>query len=422
MSFKDFQFDPQIMAGITASGFTSPTPIQKEAIPHILAGQDVLGLAQTGTGKTAAFVLPMLQRLLQGPRKKVRALIVAPTRELAEQINVNIVRMGQQTGLTSVVVYGGVGKQPQQRAIRSGAEIIVACPGRLLDLLNDGTFGLRSVEMLVLDEADHMFDKGFLPDINRIIRKLPQKRQSLVFSATMPPAIRSLAQDILHNPISVQLNHTLPAPTISHMMHQVTGNGKTTLLKNILGADDMGCTLVFTRTKHKARSLAQTLEKAGFSAIALQGNMSQGKRQQAMDGFRSGTYKIMVATDIAARGIDVNGVTHVINYDIPDTVETYTHRTGRTGRATRLGMALTFAEPENMKMIASIERSLGKKMNRFECTSSVDDSVEKTFPAKETQKSFYQEKSGRKAASTKDKSRSSRACNFDFGLGKGFQR
>lgn len=418
MSFKEFQLDPQIMAGISASGYTSPTPIQKEAIPHILAGQDVLGLAQTGTGKTAAFVLPILQRLLQGPRSKTRALIIAPTRELAEQINENIVRMGKQTGLKSVVVYGGVGKQPQIRAIRAGAEIIVACPGRLLDILREATFNLNSVEALVLDEADHMFDKGFLPDIRRIIKQLPRKRQTLVFSATMPQEIRSLAQDILYKPVSVQLNHTLPAPTISHVVHQVTSKEKTELLKKILGEPGMTCTLVFTRTKHKARSLAQTLEKAGYSATALQGNMSQSKRQQAMSGFRSGAYKILVATDIAARGIDVNGVTHVINYDMPDTVETYTHRTGRTGRATRLGQALTFAEPENMKMVATIERVLGKKMNRANCTAVTGDTIKKTLPAREKQQSQNQERSGIKSSPSKRKSRISRSCNFDFGIRK----
>jgi ATP-dependent RNA helicase RhlE len=422
MSFKEFQLDPQIMAGITASGYTSPTPIQKKTIPHILAGKDVLGLAQTGTGKTAAFVLPILQRLLRGPRNKVRALIVAPTRELAEQINENIVRMGQQTGLKSVVVYGGVGKQPQLRAIRAGVEIIVACPGRLLDILSDGAFDLRSVEALVLDEADHMFDKGFLPDIKRIIKQLPEKHQTLVFSATMPQEIRSLAQDILHNPLSVQLNHTIPAPTISHVVHQVTSNGKTALLKNILSESGMVSTLVFTRTKHKARSLAQTLEKAGFSVTALQGNMSQGKRQQAMDGFRSGAYKILVATDIAARGIDINGVTHVINYDMPETVETYIHRTGRTGRATRLGQALTFAEPENLRMIATIERILGKKMNHSKSNAFVDDKTEEVLTTREKRHSPGQEKSGRKAAPSKRKSRSSRASNFDFGIGKPIQR
>jgi ATP-dependent RNA helicase RhlE len=422
MSFNQFQFDPKIIAGITACNYTTPTPIQKEAIPHILTGRDVFGLAQTGTGKTAAFVLPLLQRLLVGPRKIVRALIVAPTRELAEQINENFIAMGNKTGLTSVSVYGGVGKQPQIRAIRAGVEIIVACPGRLLDLLNDRVVDLRSVEVLVLDEADHMFDKGFLPDIKRIIRQLPQKRQSLVFSATMPQEIRILAQEMLHNPISVQLDHTLPTPTISHVLCQVAGKEKITLLKSILGEGSLACTLVFTRTKHKARSLAQNLENAGFSATALQGNMSQNKRQLAMDGFRNGTYKILVATDIAARGIDVNGVSHVINYDIPDTVETYTHRTGRTGRATRLGEALTFAEPEDMKMIAAIERNLGKKMNRSDRAPVTVGSEEKSPAAGESRRSRPQEKKERQSRQTKGKSRGSRACTFDFGIGRPVQR
>ncbi|MBW1634753.1 MAG: DEAD/DEAH box helicase [Deltaproteobacteria bacterium] len=364
MSFKDFQFDKKITAGILSCGYTTPTPIQEEAIPSILSGRDILGLAQTGTGKTAAFVLPLLQRLMKGPRKKLRALIVAPTRELAEQIHQNIGEMAGDTGLCSVVVYGGVGKQPQIRGIRKGAEIVVACPGRLLDLLNDKAFNLRAVETLILDEADHMFDKGFLPDIRRIIKQLPRQRQTLVFSATMPKEIRHLAEEILKNPVTVQINHTLPAPTISHLLFQVSKTGKTALLKHILTEKEMISTLVFTRTKHKAKSLALQLQKAGFSAAAIQGNLSQSKRQLAMDGFRDGTFKILVATDIAARGIDVSGITHVINFDVPDTAETYTHRTGRTGRATRTGQALTFACHEDNKMISHIERNLGRKMDR----------------------------------------------------------
>lgn len=418
MSFNNFRFDTKIAAGIAASGYITPTPIQEEAIPHILSGRDVLGLAQTGTGKTAAFVLPLLQRLLQGRGNKVRALIVAPTRELAEQINENIIIMGKNTGLKSVVVYGGVGKQPQISKINDGAEIIVACPGRLLDLLREGTFDLRSVEILVLDEADHMFDKGFLPDIKRIIAKLPKNRQSLVFSATMPQAIRSLAQAILHNPVSVQLNHTLPAPTISHVLHLVSSKEKTDLLKNIIIQSEMTCALVFTRTKHKARSLAKALEKNGLSATALQGNMSQNKRQQAMDGFRNGTYKIMVATDIAARGIDVNGVTHVINYDVPDTIETYTHRTGRTGRATKLGEAITFAEPENMKMIAAIERTLRQKMIRMKSLGAAGEIKEKTPPAGKNCKVKAIKHRVRQNAPAKAKTRRNRACTYNFGIGK----
>ncbi len=364
MSFKKFKFDPKINAGITACGFTIPTPIQKGAIPPILEGRDILGLAQTGTGKTAAFVLPLLQRLLSGPRKRARVLIVAPTRELAEQIHADITKLAKKTGIRSVSIYGGVGKNPQIKAIRNGAEIIVACPGRLLDLLNDKAFSLNAVEALVLDEADHMFDKGFLPDIRRIIKQLPKKRQSLVFSATMPKEIRRLAENILKNPATVQINHTQPILAISHVLFQIDKKQKTPLLKRILQEEKMTSTLVFTRTKHKAKSLALQLQKAGYRAVAIQGNLSQLKRQQALSGFKNGTYKILVATDIAARGIDVKGISHVINYDVPDTAETYTHRTGRTGRAKHSGQAFIFADREDTRMISLIERNLGKKMER----------------------------------------------------------
>jgi ATP-dependent RNA helicase RhlE len=424
MSFKDFQFHPKVNAGIAACGYTTPTPIQEKAIPSILTGRDILGLAQTGTGKTAAFVLPLLQRLVDGPRKRVRALIVAPTRELAEQIHDNIGQMAIETGLRSVVVYGGVGKQPQIRAIRAGAEIVVACPGRLLDLLNDKAFNLRAVEVLVLDEADHMFDKGFLPDIRRIIKQLPKQRQSLVFSATMPKEIRHLAEDILKNPATVQINHTLPAPTISHVLFQVAKERKTSLLKGIIEDRGMTSTLIFTRTKYKAKSLALVLQKAGYSATSLQGNLSQPKRQQAMDGFRDGTYKILVATDIAARGIDVNGISHVINYDVPDTAETYTHRTGRTGRATRSGQALTFAGHEDSKMISLIERNLGKKMVR-ETTPPLNFKAEENMGGgnRTRTKSRQQMPNTKKTAPAgHGKSRRSRACSFDYGISKPVQR
>jgi superfamily II DNA/RNA helicase len=364
MSFKNFKFDPKIEAGITACNYTLPTPIQKEAIPPILEGRDILGLAQTGTGKTAAFVLPLLQRLLNGPRKKVRALIVAPTRELAEQIHADITKLAQKTGLRSISIYGGVGKHPQVKAIRSGVEILVACPGRLLDLLNDRSFSLKAVETLILDEADHMFDKGFLPDIRRIIKQLPTKRQSLVFSATMPQEIRHLAENILINPVTVQINHTQPKLAISHVLFQVAKEQKTSLLKTIIKEEEMKSTLVFTRTKHKAKSLALVLQKAGYRAASIQGNLSQLKRQEALNGFKNGKFKILVATDIAARGIDVKGISHVINYDVPDTPETYTHRTGRTGRAERTGQAFIFAGQEDTKIISRIEHNLGKKMRR----------------------------------------------------------
>lgn len=364
MSFTVFNFHPHIAQAVQKCGYSTPTPIQLQAIPPVLEGRDLLGLAQTGTGKTAAFVLPTLQRLIDGPRKSVRALIMAPTRELAEQIHGYIEKMALLTNLRSAVIYGGVSKQAQARNIRNGVEIIVACPGRLLDHLNDRTINLAKIEVLILDEADHMFDKGFLPDIRRILKSIPQKRQSLVFSATMPHEIRHLAEDILNNPAKVQINHTQAAPSISHSLIPVEQKRKTELLKNILSQKEMTTTLIFTKTKYKARNVAQQLENSGYRATSLQGNLSQNKRQQALDGFKSGTFNILVATDIAARGIDVSGISHVINYDVPDTAEAYTHRTGRTGRAACTGEAFTFMTSADNRIIKVIEQTLGKKIAR----------------------------------------------------------
>ncbi|HSH12793.1 MAG TPA: DEAD/DEAH box helicase, partial [Desulfurivibrionaceae bacterium] len=327
MSFTNFNLDPKINANIAACGYTAPTPIQVQAIPEVMTGRDLMGLAQTGTGKTAAFVLPMLQRLLVGPKKQVRALVVAPTRELAEQIHENIAELGRHTGLRSVSVYGGVGKGGQIQMFKSGVEIIVACPGRLLDHLDSGDLNLSHVEVLVLDEADMMFDMGFLPTIKRIIKRLPEKRQNLMFSATMPPPIRILADQILNNPLTVKVGHEKPADTVSHVLYRVEQKGKGMLLKSLMSEIPMESALVFTRTKYGAKNLAVSLEKAGHLAVALQGNMSQNKRKEAMEGFKKGAYKVLVATDIAARGIDVSGISHVINFDVPDTVEAYTHRT-----------------------------------------------------------------------------------------------
>jgi ATP-dependent RNA helicase RhlE len=419
MSFKEFKFHPKIEAGIAACGYTIPTPIQQQTIPPILNGNDILGLAQTGTGKTAAFVLPILQRLLDGPRKKLRTLIVAPTRELAEQIHENILAMSARTDLKSTVVYGGVGRNQQIKAIRSGVEIVVACPGRLLDILTEKGVSLDSVETLVLDEADHMFDKGFLPDIRRIIKQLPRKRQSLVFSATMPKEIQHLAEEMLYRPVKVQINHTLPAPTISHTLFQVSKAQKTALLKNLLVEQEMTSTVVFTRTKHKARSLAIQLQKAGHKAASLQGNLSQSNRQRAMDGFRDGTFSVLVATDIAARGIDVSDISHVVNFDVPDTAETYTHRTGRTGRAEKSGKAITFADRDDLKMVAQIERNLGKKMTRPEGQSSLTEtaSVSKQ-PVKQQDLGGNSPK--RKATSRpRKKTTKNKSNSFDFGINNG---
>lgn len=364
MNFTQFDLHPSISAGVASQGFRTPTPIQQKAIPSALQGRDVMGLAQTGTGKTAAFVLPILQRLLAGPRGRVRALVVAPTRELAEQINDTFAALGGQTRLRSVTIYGGVNINPQIQKVRAGVEIIVACPGRLLDHLGQGTIDLSRVEVLVLDEADRMFDMGFLPDVRKIIKHVPGKRQTLLFSATMPDDIRKLAHDVLRDPVTVQVDPAAPASTVTHALYPVDQHLKTALLLEVLRHTDTESVLIFTRTKHRAKRLGQQLEKAGYRAASLQGNLSQNRRQEALDGFRKGAYQILVATDIAARGIDISTISHVINYDMPDTPEAYTHRIGRTGRAAKTGDAFTFVTREDEAMVRTIERVLGSKIER----------------------------------------------------------
>ena len=359
MNFKDFSLDPRINAGIDKAGFSIPTPIQEKAIPIVLEGRDLLGLAQTGTGKTAAFVLPILQHLTKNPLRQVRALIVAPTRELAEQIHEDIKLLGSRTRTRSVTVYGGVSKNKQLGALRSGAEIVVACPGRLLDIAGDRGIDLSKVEILVLDEADRMCDMGFLPDIRRIIKLLPHKRQTLFFSATMPTDIRDLSNSILKNPATVQIGLIAPAKTVSHALYPVPFGLKKKLLFSMLENTATGRVLIFTRTKRRARFLARDLEQQRYRVSALQGNMSQNRRQDAITGFRQGKYDILVATDIAARGIDVSDISHVINFDMPDTVDAYTHRIGRTGRAEQSGDAFTFAIPDDdAPMVREIEKVL----------------------------------------------------------------
>jgi len=364
LSFERFSFDRRIAAGVKSAGYATPTPIQKKAIPVVLQGRDILGLAQTGTGKTAAFVLPILQRLSQGPRGKVRALIVAPTRELAEQIHQDIIKLGRNTEVRSVTIYGGVSKGPQLAAIRRGVEIVVACPGRLLDHVDAGALNLSHVEVLVLDEADRMCDMGFLPDIRRIIRQVPEKRQTLFFSATMPRDIRALADKILDSPETVQVGANAPAETVSHALYPVPEHRRKELLEAMLKRTSTGRVLVFTRTKHRARSLAVYLKKQGRRAAELQGNMSQSQRQRAINGFRKGRIDVLVATDIAARGIDVSEISHVINFDMPGTVDAYTHRIGRTGRIGSSGEAFTFAVRGDGLMIRQIEKTLGTSIER----------------------------------------------------------
>ncbi|HWQ13359.1 MAG TPA: DEAD/DEAH box helicase, partial [Roseiflexaceae bacterium] len=364
MTFDRFNLHPRIAAGVRALGYSAPTPIQAEAIPPVMAGRDVMGLAQTGTGKTAAFALPILQRLMSGPRGHVRALVVAPTRELAEQIHDSFTALGKETGLRSVTLYGGVGMQPQVQKLRAGAEIVVACPGRLLDHIGQGTVDLSQLEVLVLDEADHMFDMGFLPDVRRILRSVPARRQTLLFSATMPADIRALAHEALRDPVTVQIGQIAPAETVSHALYPVPPHLKTKLLLDWLQRTETRSVLIFTGTKYRAKRLGEKLEQLGYRATSLQGNLSQNRRQAALDGFRDGEYTIMVATDIAARGIDVSRVSHVINYDMPTTAEAYTHRIGRTGRATRTGEAMSFVTGEDEAMVRAIERLIGRRIER----------------------------------------------------------
>jgi len=362
MSFETFNFDPSIMAGVRALGYITPTPIQAKAIPPIMQGRDIIGIAQTGTGKTAAFVLPILQRLLRGPRGRTRALIVSPTRELAEQTSEAINDLGEQTGLQGIAIYGGVSMEQQVRKLRSGVDIVVGCPGRLLDHLWKGTVDLAYLEVLVIDEADRMFDMGFLPSIRGILECILNRRQTLLFSATMPGDIRRLVQEILHDPVTVQIGHSLPATTVSHALYPVKQHLKTALLKELLSKTRTESVLIFTRTKHRAERVAQQLIRAGYRATSLQGNMPQYQRNAALAGFRDGSYKILVATDIAARGIDVLEISHVVNYDMPDSTDAYTHRIGRTGRVGKAGDAFTLVTGEDTAMVRSIERLLNRPL------------------------------------------------------------
>jgi len=392
--FVRFELCDELLHAISEAGFQEPRPIQTGAIPAVLAGRDVLGLAQTGTGKTAAFALPILQHLSERARSapkptpkparssgnsrgrgqnqnqsrsqaRARALILAPTRELAVQIQAEISTLAQFTNLGSTTVFGGVSAASQTRALRRGTDIIVACPGRLLDLMGSGDADVSGVEVLVLDEADHMLDMGFLPDIKRILSKLPKTRQNLLFSATMPKEIRTLTKGLLRDPHVVEMAHAAPLETIEHALYPVAQKDKVALLRHLIAGKGFRSAIVFLRTKHRAKSLALALERDGHHAVALQGNMSQNQRQRAMSGFRSGAYDVLVATDIAARGIDVAGVSHVINFDVPDTPEAYTHRIGRTGRAERTGKAYTFVTHEDFPAVKDIERTLDMQIRRI---------------------------------------------------------
>ncbi|TAK11219.1 MAG: DEAD/DEAH box helicase [Anaerolineae bacterium] len=364
MTFNTFKLDPRLQAGIQRAGYTVPTPIQKQAIPAAMAGQDIIGTAQTGTGKTAAFVLPILHKLLQGERRQHRALIVTPTRELALQIHEAIQDLGQGTGIRSATIYGGVGIGGQIKALKGGAEILVACPGRLLDLINQGHARLNKIEILVLDEADRMLDMGFLPDVKRILGHVPPKRQTMLFSATFPREIEDLGRAYLYQPHRISVDLAAPATTVTHALYPVSQHLKTPLLLELLKSTDTNSVLIFTRTKHRAQKVTRQLEQANYKVTALHSNRSQGQRTEALTGFKKGRYQIMVATDIAARGLDIESISHVINYDMPDTADAYIHRIGRTGRAERTGDAFTLVSPEDEVMVRTLEKIMKQKLHR----------------------------------------------------------
>jgi len=364
MSFNQFNLDPRLNPAIKRAGFFEPTPIQTSAIPLALAGRDLIGTAQTGTGKTAAFVLPILHKLLKSPGKGTRVLIVTPTRELAEQIHETTKKLSAGTKIRSATVYGGVGPAPQIEALKNGTEIVVACPGRLLDHIQNQHAKLGKVEILVLDEADRMLDMGFLPDIKRILRYIPKERQTMLFSATFPREIEKLAAQTLRNPKRVAIGLVRPAYTVDHTLYPVPHHLKNRLLFKLLDQTDTQSILIFTRTRHRAQNLLKKIKRTAYKATSLHGDRTQGQRRQALNGFRDGRYQIMVATDIAARGLDIDGISHVINFDMPDTADAYIHRIGRTGRAQRSGKAFTFVTPDDQVLVRKIEKIMKKKLSQ----------------------------------------------------------
>ena len=383
MTFSEFGFSPDLLRAVAARNYTAPTPIQEKAIPHVMAGKDLLGCAQTGTGKTAAFALPILEKLGQAgcaedrrPSRRrgkgktlrpVRALILTPTRELAIQISESFREYGKHTALTQTVVYGGVSQVPQERALRRGVDILVATPGRLLDLLSQGLVTLGSIEIFVLDEADRMLDMGFIRDIRRLVDKLPRRRQSLFFSATIPGDIRRLADTILRDPVMVAVTPQEPAPeAVDHFLYFVEKHDKAALLQHLLADPTLRNVLVFTKTRHGADRVARHLARARIPTEAIHGDKTQNARERALENFRRGKSRVLVATDIAARGLDIVGLSHVLNYDLPNDPESYVHRTGRTGRAGSSGIALSFCDIGERPFIAAIEQLIRRHLKVVE--------------------------------------------------------
>ncbi|SKA75822.1 ATP-dependent RNA helicase RhlE [Prosthecobacter debontii] len=377
MPFKALGLDPKILQAIAEAGYTEPTPIQAAAIPPIIAGTDLIGIAQTGTGKTAAFTLPILTRLAMQPQRRgTQVLILAPTRELVVQIEENVLAYAKHLPLTIAKVFGGVGERPQIQALRSGCHIVIATPGRLLDLMNQGYGDFSGLQNLVLDEADRMLDMGFLPSIKSIVKQLPKKRQTLLFSATLSKEIEALTHEFQHRPKTVQIGRrSNPAETVAQWVYEVPAHLKITLLNHLLRDDSLNMVLVFTRTKHGADRVARKLEQTGVKCATLHANRSQNQRLKALADFKSGEVRVLVATDIAARGIDVDGISHVVNYDFPMHAEDYVHRIGRTGRAQAIGDAISFISPEDQASLRALEKFIGrglvrKKADGFDYTAS----------------------------------------------------
>jgi ATP-dependent RNA helicase RhlE len=370
MPFQSLGLAPQILAAIQDAGYTEPTPIQAAAIPAVLSGSDVIGIAQTGTGKTAAFTLPILTKLTEKPlapgqRSHTRVLVIAPTRELVAQIEENVLAYAKHLPLKIAKVYGGVGEKPQKDALRAGSDIVIACPGRLLDLMGQRCADFSKLEYLVLDEADRMLDMGFLPDIRRVVQQLPRKRQTLLFSATLSKEIESLTHEFQHAPKIVQIGkRSNPAETVTQHIYELPKHLKLSLLSHLLEDDALQMVLVFSRTKHGADKIARKLEKTGVRCATLHANRSQNQRLKALEDFKAGRVRVLVATDIAARGIDVDGISHVINFDFPHVVEDYVHRIGRTGRAQAIGDAISFVSSDEMDDLRKLERFIGRGITR----------------------------------------------------------
>jgi ATP-dependent RNA helicase RhlE len=374
LSFEELDLAPEVLQAVRDAGYTHPTPIQQQAIPLALAGRDLIGLAQTGTGKTAGFTLPIIHNLISAPLgedngepvHRVRVLILTPTRELAAQVEESFRKYGKFTSLRVVPIFGGVGIEPQSKALRAGVDVVVATPGRLLDHMERQNVVFDELEVLVLDEADRMLDMGFAPQLNRIVSEIPPYRQTLLFSATMPPEVESLARKYLRKPVVVQVGRRSEAvSTVTHAVYPVPRERKTTLLVELLKQSAMDSVLIFTRTKHGADRVVSALEDAGIAATAMHADKSQGERTRALEDFKSGKIRVLVATDIAQRGLDVFGITHVINYDVPQQPEDYVHRIGRTGRAAATGDAYTFMSPDEIAMVRTIERTIGQQIPRI---------------------------------------------------------